>query len=55
MERKLTKTIEARLGQALADLNRDISEKKFRKHLRKAGRILKDGLALPKASANGKD
>ena len=54
MAKKITKAIEARLGNALADFNKDISEKKFRKHLRKAGKILKDGLELPGPADNVK-
>ena len=50
MAKKIKKVIEARLERALADFNKDISKKKFRKHVRKAGKILKDGLELPRAS-----
>ena len=47
MAKKINKVIEARLEDALADFTKDISDKKFRKHVRKAGKILSDGLELP--------
>jgi hypothetical protein len=46
-KKETRKNIEARLEKALAGLSKDISEKKFRKHLRKAGKILSDGLHIP--------
>ena len=47
MAKKIRKAIEARLEDALADFTRDISDKKFKKHVRKAVKILEDGLELP--------
>ena len=47
MAKKITKIIQARVEEALSDFSKDISDKKFKKHLKKAGRILKDGLDLP--------
>jgi hypothetical protein len=48
MAKKITKIIQARVEEALSDFSKDISDKKFKKNLRKAGKILKDGLDLPK-------
>ena len=55
MAKKISKVIEARVENALSDLKKDISDKKFRKHLKKAGKILQEGLELPEASTNGQD
>ena len=54
MAKKINKVIEARLEDALADFDKDISNKKFRKHLKKARKILKDGLQLHASSPNKK-
>jgi hypothetical protein len=51
MAKKINKVIEDRLMYALEDFTKDISDKKFKKHVRKAGRILRDGLELPVSSA----
>ena len=47
MAKKITKVIEARLKYALKDFTKDISDKKFKRHVKKAGKILKEGLELP--------
>ena len=54
MAKKINKVIESRLMYALEDFTKSISNKKFKKHVRKAGKILKDGLDLPGSSANEK-
>jgi len=52
---KKTKAIEARVEYALQDFTRDISDKKFKKHVKKAGKILKAGLELPSTAVSGKE
>lgn len=54
MAKKKTKVIEDRLKYALQDFTKNISDKKFKKRVRKAGKILKDGLDLPGSSPNKK-
>jgi len=39
--------VEAKLETALADFSKDVSNKKFKKHIKKASKILSDGLLLP--------
>jgi hypothetical protein len=50
-KKKITKVIQARVEDALADFSKDISDKKFKKHVKKAGKILQDGLELPEAAS----
>ncbi len=54
MSKKIGKLIQARVEEALSDFSKDISDKKFKKHIKKAGKILKDGLALPAANISEK-
>jgi len=54
MAKKIKKVIESRLMYALEVFTKSISDKKFKKHIRKAGKILRDGLGLPGSSANEK-
>ncbi len=50
-KKKITKVIQARVEDALADFSKDISDKKFKKHVKKAGKILQDGLELPETAS----
>ena len=50
MAKKVRKVVEGRVAEVLADLPKGLSEKKFMKHVKKAGKILSDGLTLPDAA-----
>ena len=39
--------LEAKLGVALAEFAKDASDKKFKKHIKKASKILAEGLSAP--------
>ncbi len=54
MAKKIRKLIENRVKKALSDLPKDLSDKKFKKHIKKAGKILSDGLELPAPSTKKK-
>lgn len=50
MDKKLLRSqIEVKIEAALADFAKNTSDKKFKKHIKKAGKILSDGLAIPAA------
>lgn len=46
-KKQLRADIEAKLSTALGEYSKDISDKKFKKHIKKAAKILGDGLAKP--------
>ncbi|HVX28135.1 MAG TPA: hypothetical protein VHB70_17435 [Parafilimonas sp.] len=54
MAKKTRKVIEANIEEALEGFDKKITDKKFKKHLKKASKILKDGLELPKSSKTKK-
>lgn len=43
-KKQLRVDIETKLTAALADFSKDVSEKKFKKHIKKAAKLLGDGL-----------
>jgi len=43
-KKQLRADIETKLTAALADFSKDISDKKFKKHIKKAAKLLGDGL-----------
>jgi predicted kinase len=48
MDKKdLRNQIEAKLEAALAEFAKGVSEKKFKKHVKKASKLLSEGLAVP--------
>ncbi len=54
MDKKSLRTqVETKISAALADFSKDVSEKKFKKHIKKAAKILSDGLTIstPKKAA----
>ncbi len=53
MDKKTLRTqVEAKIEAALAGLPKDLSDKKFKKHIKKAAKILSEGLTV---SAPAKD
>lgn len=57
-KKQLRADIEIKLSTALGEYSKDISDKKFKKHIKKAAKILSDGLAKPaekKAAAPKKE
>jgi len=55
MDKKLLRAqVEAKIDAALADFTKDLSDKKYKKHIKKAAKILSDGLTVassPKKAA----
>lgn len=49
-KKELRSQIEQKIETALAEFAKGISEKKFKKHIKKAAKIVSDGLAMPAAS-----
>ncbi len=47
--------VEAKLETALADFKKGLSDKKFKKHIKKASKLLSDGLMLPAKKAISKE
>jgi hypothetical protein len=55
MDKKdLRNQIEEKLKTVFAEFGAGLSEKKFKKNIRKAGKILSEGFALPVEDVNGK-
>lgn len=48
-KKQLRAEIETKIGTALAEYSKDLSDKKFKKHIKKAAKIVADGLAKPAA------
>lgn len=57
-KKHLRAEIESKISAALSEYSKDISDKKFKKHIKKAAKVLGDGLAKPadkKAAAPKKE
>jgi len=48
-KKQLRAEIETKITGALADYTKDLSDKKLKKHIKKAAKIVSDGLAEPAA------
>ena len=45
-KKELRAQVETKITSALADFTKDLSDKKFKKHIKKAAKILSDGLVV---------
>jgi|GEM_PF-3264308 len=50
-KKEIRKLVETKIEAALLEFKKDLSEKKFKKHIKKAGKILSDGLLAAEAAA----
>ncbi len=53
-KKEIRKQVEAKIEAALIEFKKDLSEKKFKKHIKKASKILSDGLIAAEAASQAK-